>query len=102
MVEHHGDVAAQALLRLDGALRRQGVLRSVDVRPERHAVVRQRTEVAQAEDLEAAAVGQDRAVPRHEAVEAAEALDEVDTGPQEEVVRVRQHDLRARAPCVLR
>ena len=46
-------------------------------------------------DLEAARVGQDRPVPGHEPVQAAEPLDPLVARPQVEVVRVGQDDRRA-------
>ena len=51
--------------------------------------------VGEAEDLEAAAVGEDGAVPVHEAVQAAQLGDELVAGPQGEVVGVAEDDLRA-------
>ena len=44
----------------------------------------------EAVDLEAAAVGEDRAVPAHEAVQAAHLGDEVVAGPQGEVIGVAE------------
>ena len=49
----------------------------------------------QAVDLEAAAVGEDRAVPAHEAVQAAQLGDQVVAGPQGEMIGVAEDDLRA-------
>ena len=49
----------------------------------------------QREDLEAAAVGQDRAVPAHEGVQPAELADERFAGAQRQVIGVREHDLGA-------
>ena len=47
----------------------------------------------QAEELEAAAVGQDRPVPAHEAVQAAQVADHLLAGPQGQVIGVGQHHL---------
>ena len=60
-------------------------------------VVDARDRVAQREDLEAARVGEDRPVPGHEAVQPAELGDQLVAGPEVQVVRVAEHDLRARA-----
>ena len=49
----------------------------------------------QREDLEAAAVGQDRTLPAHEGVQPAELLDERLARAQRQVVGVREHDLGA-------
>ena len=51
--------------------------------------------MGQAEELKAAAVGQDRAVPAHEAVQPAERGDDLFAGPQREMIGVAQHHLRA-------
>ena len=51
--------------------------------------------VGEAEDLEAAAVGEDRAVPAHERVQPAERRDRFLARPQRQVVRVGQDHLRA-------
>ena len=64
------------------------------VAAERHAVVVDGVEVVERDDLEPAGVGEDRPVPAHEAVEAPEPLDPLVAGPQVEVVRVGQDDLR--------
>ena len=50
----------------------------------------------QAHHLEAAAVGQDRARPAHEAVQPAHPPHRLDAGPQREVIRVREQDVGAR------
>ena len=49
--------------------------------------------MGEAEELEAAAVGQDRAVPAHEAVQAAQRRDHLFAGPQGQVIGVAQDHL---------
>ena len=51
--------------------------------------------LGEAVDLEAAAVGEDRPVPVHEAMQAAQLGDEVVAGPQGEVIGVAEDDLGA-------
>ena len=69
LVEAHRDVAAEVRLDLGGELGREARRRPVVDVPERDAVVvdgQQR--VAERKDLEAAGVGEDRPLPRHEAM----------------------------------
>ena len=47
----------------------------------------------QGHDLVAAGVGEDRPIPADEAVQPAEAPDDVAAGTEHEVVGVREHDL---------
>ena len=68
---------------------------AVDVRAEGHAVRVKLAHQRQAEDLEAAGIGEHRAGPAHEAVQAAEIGDQVCAGPQIEVIGVGQHQRRA-------
>jgi hypothetical protein len=68
---------------------------AVDHRLERHAAVVDLDLAAEREDLVAAAVGQDRSVPAHEAVQAAESLDAFGTGPHVQVVAVGEDQLGA-------
>ena len=76
-----------------GAEARLGAV--VDV-PERHPVVIDPGDrVSQREHLEPAGVGQDRAAPAHEAVEAAELGDRLVARAEVQVVGVAEHDLRA-------
>src|SRR5262249_42236749 len=70
LVEGHDHVRAELLLDGDGHLRGQAALAAVDVGAEGDPVLVQAAQVGQAEDLEAAGVGQDGAVPAHEAVQA--------------------------------
>ncbi len=71
---------------------REPVERAVDVAAERDAVLVDDPQVAERDHLEPARVGQDRPVPAHEPVQAAELRDPFVAGPQVEVVGVRQDD----------
>ena len=51
-------------------------------------------QMGQAEQLEAAAVGQDRSVPTHEAVQSAEGGDDLFAGPQCEMIGIAQDHFR--------
>ena len=68
---------------------------SVEGAPELDAVVVDAPEVAQTEDLEAAAVRQDRALEAHEAVQPSEACDERRPRPHREMKGVREDHLGA-------
>ena len=92
LVEHHGDVHPHPLLRGDHRLGGEAQRRAVEVAAEGHAARVHRAQGAEAPDLEAAAVGEDRAAPAGEGVKAAEPLDDVDARAQGEVVEVGEHD----------
>jgi hypothetical protein len=102
LVEGDRDVRPERLLDADRDLWREPVERPVEVAAERHAVVVDDPQVAERDDLEAARVGQDRPVPGHELVEAAETGDPLVAGSKVEVVRVRQDDRRAGRGDVVR
>jgi hypothetical protein len=69
--------------------------RAIEVGLKDDSAVRNFAEVGEAEDLEAAGIGEDSIGPGHEAVEAAELTDEVVTGAEEKMVGVGEDDLRA-------
>src|SRR6185503_6030602 len=52
-------------------------------------------QLAEAEDLEAARVGEDGAAPAHEAVQPGMLCDDLDPGAQPQMKGVAEHDLRA-------
>ncbi len=81
---------------------RQEVQRAVEVRAELRAVLADPPHRREAEDLVAAAVGQDRAVPADEPVQAAAARDQPVARPQVEVVGVAEDDLGAELLELLR
>ena len=81
-VEHHADVAAEGQLRVDRGFRREGVQVAVQVRLEDHALLGDFAQAAEAEDLEAAGIGEDGVGPRHEAVQAAHVADQLVAGAQ--------------------
>ncbi len=95
LVEHHHDVRTEILLDPHRQLRREKAARAVEVRAERDALRRERAQLAEAEDLEAPAVGEDRAVPVHEAMEPAEIAHQPLAGAQVQVVGVGEDGLRA-------
>ncbi len=65
---------------------------AIQVRAEQHAFFRDLAQIAEAEDLEAARIGEDRARPRHEAVQSAEFPDYFVARAEEQVIGVRQDD----------
>jgi hypothetical protein len=95
LVELHRNVRAKQRLDFDGSLGRQIHHRAIDVRAEDDALVGNLAKLRQRHDLEAAGVGQDRPVPVHEFVQAAERRDPLGTGPQHQVVGVAQKNFRA-------
>ncbi len=95
LVEAHGDVRAERALDAHRDLGREALGGAVVDGAERDAVVVDPRRVEQREDLEAARVGEQGARPAHEAVQAAELLDQLLAGPQVQVVGVAEDDLRA-------
>src|SRR5437667_270795 len=77
VIERHRDVGAEAPLDLGGALGSEEAARAVHVALKLNAVVAHPTESREREHLEASRVGEQRAVPAHEAVQAAESRDDV-------------------------
>ena len=69
--------------------------RAVQVRAELDAVRLDLADGRQAEHLEAAAVGQDRPRPIDEPVQPARGADDVQPGPDVEVIGIAEDDLRA-------
>ena len=92
-VQAHGDVGAEMALDAGDELRREPLRGAVVYRSERDAVVVDGDQrVAEGEHLKAARVGEERAVPRRERVQAAELGDQRVAWPEMEVIRVAQHD----------
>ena len=102
LVQAHDDIGAQRLLAGDGALRGEAMHAAVDVRAEGHAVRVELAHQRQAEDLEAARIGEHRAGPAHEGVHAAEIAHQVGAGPQIEVKGVGQHQRGAELAQIAR
>ncbi|WBL36318.1 hypothetical protein O0235_01690 [Tepidiforma flava] len=92
VVEGHGDIDAEGFLHFHGELGGVVVFGAVDVGAEADAVFGDLAEAGEGEDPEAAAVGEDGAIPAHEAVDAAELPDEPVPGAQVEVVGVDEDD----------
>ncbi len=92
LVEGDRDVRAERLLDADRDLGREAVGRAVEVAAERDPIVVHDAQVAERDDLEAAGIGEDRAVPGHEPVQAAEPLDPLVARSQVQVVRVGEDD----------
>jgi len=69
LVEHHRDVGAELCLNVGRLLRGQKMSRAVEVRPELHTVLVDRSARREAEDLVPAAVGENRTRPADEPVQ---------------------------------
>ena len=93
LVEHHQDVAAEGQLHVDGGFGRERVQVAVQMRLEDDALLGDFPQAAQAEDLEAAGIGEDGAGPRHEAVQPAQLADQFVPGPQKEMIGIGQQNL---------
>ena len=72
----HGDIGAQVGLDAHALLRAHEDMAPVDMGIEFDALLRDFTKGRQGEDLKAAAVGEDRSIPGHKAVQPAELFDE--------------------------
>ncbi len=94
-VENHRDVRAERALDFHRLLRAEEQQRAVKVRTEFDAVRLDFPDFGEAENLEAAAVGENRLFPIHELVQAAGGADDFESGPDIEVVGVAEDDLRA-------
>ena len=96
VVERHRHVRLEGVLHADGFLGREHVARAIQVGAKLHALLVHAIELGEAHHLEAAAVGEERAVPAHEPVEAAHVADGRGPGPKHEVVGVAEQDVAAR------
>ena len=102
LVKAHRDIRAEALLHVHDRFRRKEVLAAVDMGAEHHAVFLNIVDLRKRKHLKSAAVGQNRAIPVHEFVQAACLLHELVPGPKIEVVRVAEDDVRAHVHEVAR
>ena len=96
------DVGAEQRLDFNRPLRRQREHRAVEMRAECHGVLVELAKLRQRHHLEAAGIGQDRAVPVHEFVQPAELGDALGTRPQHQMIGVAEQDLGAGCTDVLR
>ena len=94
-VEGHHNVRAQRDLYFHRPLRRKQMRRAVQMRAETYALFFHLAQLAQAEDLEAAGIGQQRPVPAHELVQPAQLAHQLVPRSQIEMVGIAQNDLRA-------
>ena len=101
MVEHHRHVAAQGFLDGHGPLGRNGHQPAVDVGTENGLLLAHLDQMRQAEELEAAAIGEDWPVPAHEPMQPPQGRHGLLARPQGQVVGVRQDHLVARGPKLL-
>ena len=93
LVEHHHDIAADGDLRTDAGLGAEQVDGAVYVTAELGAFFLHIAGMRKGEDLEAAGVRQEGFLPAGELVDTAEALEDLGTRTQEQVIGVRQQDL---------
>ncbi len=94
-IKDHDDVRTQIMLDLHGFFRGEENLLAVDRVTEVDAFFFDLADIAQAEYLESAGIGQDRAVPVHEIVQITMFAHDVLPRAQPQVEGVSQQDLRA-------
>src|SRR6266567_4691879 len=92
-IEHHRDVAAERGLNFHCDLRRNERARAVDVVLKFNTFLSYFAQFREREDLVTAAVGKNRSVPTHEIVQTAKMLDDLEAGPDEQVISVTENDL---------
>ena len=94
-VKGHGDVGAKRALDFHDLLRPQEEGGAVEVGAELDTVGEDGADFREAEDLETAAVSEDRPGPIHELMQTAGGADDVHAGADVEVVGVAKKDLGA-------
>ena len=97
VVQRHGDIGAQLQLHIHRVLGRQPDVGAIDGRTETHALLGDLAQAFQAENLEAAGVGEDRAGPVHKTMQATMQVNDVGTGAQHQVKGVAETDVGAEA-----
>ena len=95
LVERHRDVRAERCLDVHRRLGSKEARGAVEVILKVHPLLGDLPEFREREHLEAAAVGQDRSLPAHEPVQAAELPHHFHARPHEEVIGIAEDDLRA-------
>lgn len=100
-VERHDDVGAKLHLDVHRTFRREEMRRAVEVAAEPHALVVEATQLAQAHDLVATAVGEERLAPRRESMKPTQFLHQLFAGTKHQVIRVGEDDLGAQILEVL-
>ena len=95
LVKDHDDIGPQTALDRHGGLRIQKDPGTVHRALELHPGLGDLAHGAQAEHLETAGVGQDRAAPAHEIVQVAMLLDDLRTRAQPQVEGIAEDDLGA-------
>ena len=93
VVQDHGDVAAQPFLDLHGPFGRKSHGTPVGVSTKYGRFIRDFGPLSETEQLKAAAVSKDGAIPTHELVQSTELFDDHFAGPHGKMVSVGQHDL---------
>ena len=88
MVKDHQDIAADGLLHHDSRFGRKQIGLAVDVTFEVGAGFVHRSGEGQRENLKSAGVGQHRAIPVHEAVDAAEFLENFEAGAKHQMIGI--------------
>ena len=102
LVEGHGHIRPEGHLDLGGMFRGHVDGASIAGVSEHHPTVIDLVQVPQAEHLKAAGVGEHRAVPAHEPVQATGRRHDLLPRLQVQVVSVREHHLGSRAPQLIR
>ncbi len=92
-IKCHHDVRAQPDLRFHGTFRTEKMRRAIQVGAKGHAFLGHLAQFIQTENLETARIGENRARPRHEAIQPAQLADLLDSGPQVKMVGITQEDL---------
>ncbi len=95
LIERHHDVAVDRHLRFDAYFGAEQQRAAIDVALKNRTLLGHGAGVRQGEYLEAARIGEDGAFPAHEAVNAAGAAKDLGTGPQQEMIGIREENLRA-------
>jgi hypothetical protein len=70
--------------------------RSIEVRAKRDAFFADLAQIVQAENLEAARIGEDGSIPRHEAVQPAHLANRLDSGTQIKMIGIAEQNLDAK------
>ena len=94
-IEDHHDIGAEIVLNLHGFFRIEEDWIAVDRVTEVYALLSDLTDIAQAEDLETAGVGEDGAFPLHEVVQIAVELHDLLAWAQPQVEGVAEDNLCA-------